>query len=208
MAEEDQDQEQAAATGDVQYRSFTPELEVRAAGDGRTIVGIAVPYGRPQYISRGLTEQFRRGAFGHQLRAAHRVPLYRDHRPAGGSLIGRATLLRDDAAGLYGEWRVSKTVAGDETLELVRDGALSQLSIGFRERQNAPLPGGVTERVSADLREVAIVPEGAYGDAALIQAVRAAGLPYAGPPVQRRPVNLPALEELLAGLPAVPGAGK
>lgn len=204
MAEEDP----TAAGGDVQYRSFTPDLEVRSSGDGRTIVGIAVPYGRPQFISRGLTEQFRRGAFNHQLRAAHRVPLTRDHLPLGGTLIGRATVLRDDAAGLYGEWRVSKTAAGDETLELVRDGALSQLSIGFRERQNERLTGGVIERVTADLREVAVVPEGAYGDAALISAVRAAGLPYAGPPVQRRPVRLPQLADILSGLPAAPGAGK
>lgn len=193
--------------GDVLYRSFTPDLEVRSSGDGRTIVGIAVPYDKPQFISRGLTEQFRRGAFNHQLRAAHRVPLTRDHVMLGGTVIGRAMVLRDDAAGLYGEWRVSKTQAGDETLELVRDGALSQLSIGFRERQNERLSGGVTERVTADLREVAVVGEGAYGDGALIQAIRAAGLPYAGPPVPSRRDRLPEVAQILAGLPAAPGAG-
>lgn len=153
-------------------RQFLPDLEVRSAGDGRTICGIAVPYGTPQVIDSRLTEQFARGAFRDQISAAHRVPLMRDHGPHGGTLIGRATLLRDDAAGLYGEFRVSRTDKGDETLELVKDGALSDLSIGFREGQNRMLPGGVTERVTATLTETAIVMAGAYGEAAVVTGVR------------------------------------
>jgi HK97 family phage prohead protease len=154
-------------------RQFISEMEVRSAGDGRTITGIAVPYGRPQYIDSRLTEQFARGAFNAQLRAAHRVPLMRDHGPHGGSPIGATVDLKDDAAGLYGEWRVSKTTLGDETLELVKDGALRELSIGFREGQNRKLPGGVIERASATLTEVAVVMAGAYGEAAMVASVRA-----------------------------------
>lgn len=155
-------------------RCFMPDLEVRSAGDGRTICGIAVPYGKPQYIDSRLTEQFARGAFDAQLNAPHRSPFFRDHGPHGGTLIGRATLLRDDPAGLYGEWRVSKTEKGDETLELVKDGALSELSVGFREGQNRKLPGGVIERATATLTETAIVMAGAYGEAATVTAVRSA----------------------------------
>lgn len=154
-------------------RQWLPDLEVRSSGDGRTICGIAVPYEQPQYIDSRLTEQFARGAFNAQLRAAHRVPFMRDHGPHGGKLIGVATTLRDDAAGLYGEWRVSRTPLGDETLELVKDGALSELSIGFGEGQNRTRPGGVVERVTATLSEVAIVMAGAYGQAAAIASVRA-----------------------------------
>jgi HK97 family phage prohead protease len=157
------------------YRAFTPDLEVQKSGDGRTVRGIAVPYGRPQPIDDHLTEEFCRGAFDHQMAAIHRVGFYRDHANQGGTLLGRQTTARDDAAGLYGEWRVSKTAVGDETLELVKDGALSQLSIGFH-----PLPGGsrlvngVTRRTKANLFEVAIVPRGAYGDGATVTGVRSA----------------------------------
>ena len=157
---------------EVLTRQWMPELEVRSSGDGRTICGIAVPYGRPQYIDSRLTEQFARGAFNGQVRAAQRIPFMRDHGPHGGKLIGRTTELRDDTAGLYGEWRVSKTPVGDETLELVKDGALSELSIGFREGQNRTLPAGVIERATATLTEVAIVMAGAYGDAAMVASVR------------------------------------
>ncbi|MFD4196626.1 HK97 family phage prohead protease [Amycolatopsis thermoflava] len=160
-------------------RQWMPDLEVRSAakgGDGRTVCGIAVPYGRPQYIDNRLTEQFAPGAFNAQIRAAHRVPFFREHYgntgEMGGILIGRATELRDDAAGLYTEFRVSRTEKGDETLELIKDGVLSELSIGFREGQNRKLPGGVIERRSATLTEVAIVMAGAYGEAATVTAVR------------------------------------
>lgn len=164
------------------YRSFTPDLEVRSDGDGRTIVGIAVPYGRTINVpSEGIRERFARGAFNHQLRAANRIAFARDHLPFGGVLIGSTKLLRDDAAGLYGEWRVSRTAAGDETLELVRDGALRELSVGFKERRNRMVadPGGpITERVKADASEVAVVMAGAYGRAgAVMTGVRSLQLP-------------------------------
>lgn len=155
-------------------RSFTPELEVRSGGDGRTITGIAVPYNRPQRIDSRLTEQFARGAFNQQIRSASRVSLARGHIVLGGILIGKATMLRDDAAGLYVELRASATPTGDETLELVRDGALTDLSVAFQEGQNRQVSGGITERVTARLTEVAVVDEGAYGEAARVLAVRTA----------------------------------
>lgn len=161
-------------------RTFTPELEIRSAaqgGDGRTIVGIAVPFARPQRIDARLVEQFSRGAFNHQLNAPGRVKFAREHIALGGQLIGAATVLRDDAAGLYVEMRASKTPVGDETLELIRDGALDELSIGFRERQNRKLAGGIVERVKADLLEVASVLEGAYGQLATAAGVRSAQTP-------------------------------
>ena len=158
-------------------RSFTPELEIRSAakgGDGRTIEGIAVPYGRAQRIDSTLVEQFARGAFNHQLAAPNRVRFAREHVSLGGTLIGRAVELRDDAAGLWGAWRVSATPAGDETLTLIEDGVLDELSIGFRERQNRRLADGTIERVKADLVEVSVVLQGAYGRGALVSAVREA----------------------------------
>jgi HK97 family phage prohead protease len=155
-------------------RSFEgQDLEIRSGGDGRTISGIAVPYNVEQRINANLIEVFRPGAFDAQLNAAHRVKFSREHMQLGGVLIGKATDLREDANGLYAEFRVSQTPAGDETLELIRDGVLTDLSIGFMAGQNSRSKSGVTERLSARLFEVSVVLEGAYGEAAAIQAVRA-----------------------------------
>jgi HK97 family phage prohead protease len=157
-------------------RSFAPELEVRSSakgGDGRTIEGIAVPYNRPQRISPQLIEQFARGAFDHQTTAPNRVFFSRGHMDEGGVLIGKAIELRDDAAGLWGAWRVSATPTGEETLTLVKDGVLDELSVGFQTRQDRREPDGTITRVKANLVEVSVVLEGAYGRGALVSAVRA-----------------------------------
>lgn len=160
-------------------RTFDADLSLRAAGggaDGRTIFGRAVPYNTPQFIYDGLTEEFVSGAFDHQLDpgAAQRVRAAREHVQLGGMLIGAARSLEDRPDGLYFEARISKTVAGDETLELVRDGALRQVSIGFRERPhgNRRTASNVIQRTAADLFEIAFVMEGAYGEGAEIAGVR------------------------------------
>lgn len=161
-------------SGQRHYRSFQPDLQVRSQGDGRTIYGIVVPYNAPTRIEPGLIEQWSPGSFDHQMREPSRVRLSREHIDEGGTLIGAGSLMRDDSAGLYMELRASNTPTGNETLELVKDGALRQLSIAFRERQNRALPGGITERVSADLEEVAVVLTGAFGDLAPALGVRSA----------------------------------
>lgn len=179
---------------DTHYRSFSPDLEVRNSDGGRTVYGIAVPYNAPTRIDEQLIEQFAPGAFNHQLDRPQRVKFAREHVLLGGELIGAASLLRDDAAGLYVELRTAKTPAGEATLELVREGALDQLSVMFREGQNRRLGGGVVERVRADLKEVAIVFEGAYGDLAMAAGVRSKQ-PPPGPVISESEMDLRAKAE-------------
>ena len=155
----------------LETRSYEIDLEVRGEGDGRTVCGICVPYDVEQRIHPTLTEVFRRGAFANVARAAHRVKLLVGH-DAQALPIGRATLLREDERGLYGEFRVSKGQRGDDILELVRDGALSELSVGFQPLKDKRRPDGVIERLAAHLAEVSLVTFGAYGANAAVAAVR------------------------------------
>jgi HK97 family phage prohead protease len=197
-------------------RAFAPELEIRSSakgGDGRTIEGICVPYRQRQRIDASLVEMFAPGAFAHQLRAANRVYFARDHLALGGVLIGKTVELRDDAAGLWGSWRVSKTPVGDETLTLVADGVLDELSVGFRARKDRRDPDGTVVREKADLVEVAVVLEGAYGRSALISGVRnraghvcdvCNGTGIVGTVEPRS--NLDAARQVLAQLPPLPAA--
>ena len=155
----------------LETRSYELDLEVRADTDGRTICGICVPYDVEQRIHPTLTEVFRRGAFANVARAAHRVKLLVGH-DAQALPIGRATLLREDERGLYGEFRVSKGQRGDDILELVRDGALSEMSVGFQPLKDKRRSDGVIERLAAHLAEVSLVTFGAYGQAASVVGVR------------------------------------
>ena len=158
-------------SNDIENRRYNVEFELRLAdGDGRTIYGMAVPYNKEQRINSTITEIFRKGVFADVIRAPHRVKLLRGHGE--NNVLGRATLLKETDEGLYAEFRISKTREGDEALELVRDGALDQLSIGFMPIKNRKRPDGVMERIKAHLAEVSLVTFGAYGDMAAVAGVR------------------------------------
>ena len=188
------------------------DLEVRAEGDEGVIYGIAVPWDKPTRINSALTEEFAPGAFDGQLKRGgpRSVFLARDHMPLGGSPIGRLTMMRNDAKGLYVEGKVSRTAVGEETLTLVRDGVLDRLSIGFVEGQNQlrqeRTGGAITRRLTATLREVAIVLNPAYKEA-VVAGMRQQCQCGAGAEHQEHEVALTRsaqLEALLAGLPSLP----
>lgn len=167
---------------DLLRRGGFADLEVRS--DGRTIVGLAAPFDTPADIGP-YTEVIRPGAFTRTIaERGDRVRLLALHDDR--SLpLGRATSLREETRGLIVEARVSKTTAGDEALELVRDGALDSLSIGFfpvRDRWSSDRD--TVERLEVRLVEISLVHAGAY-DSARVLAVRSA-TPTA-PPVHLDP---------------------
>ena len=105
------------------------------------------------------------------MRAPFQVKLLRGH-DARALPLGRATVLKETDQGLYAEMRVSQTRAGDEILELIKDGALDQLSIGFMPLKNRKRDDGVIERIKAHLAEISLVTFGAYGELAAVSGVR------------------------------------
>lgn len=154
------------------YRVTPADLEIRA--DGRTVSGIAVPFDEPARVRDGngtpYTEVMRRGAFAKTIRErASSIKLLVNHDAMLRLPIGAATLLREDAAGLYAEFRVSATRDGDEALTLIQDGVLDGLSVGF-----SPVKGGdrrsrdMLERLEVKLREVSAVAFPAYAGARVI----------------------------------------
>jgi HK97 family phage prohead protease len=115
---------------------------------------------------------FRAGSSAHQLNKPRTMKFAREHIKLGGALIGRATELRDDTAGLVGYLRASKTELGDETLTLVEDGALDELSVGFQAVRSKVHPDGLVERVRVNILETAVVLQGAYGRGARVHGIR------------------------------------
>ena len=154
-------------------RAFTGDIEVRADATGRTVTGIVVPFERTARVSDGgpsYDEAFQRGAFAKTIaERGGKVKLLSQHN-ARTNPLGRATLLREDAAGLYGEFSVSRTQAGDEALELIRDGALDSFSVGFAPVKHEKR-AGVLWRTEVALREASLVTFPAYSDA-LVSGLR------------------------------------
>jgi uncharacterized protein len=149
------------------------QLEVRS--EARTIVGIAVPFDSETTIwesGRRYREVVRRGAFRRTLaeRGPQRVKVLANHDERSWP-IGRAQVLPEDHNGLYAELAVSRTRAGDEALELIRDGALDGLSIGFSPVAQ-DYQDDLCVRTEIALREISVVAFPAF-DGARISAVRA-----------------------------------
>lgn len=160
-------------------RANRTDLEIR--GDGRTVVGIAMPWDEPTEIREamgGYTEVFRRGAFARTIaeRGPEKVKFLAKHDHQALPL-GRAHVLREDAAGLYVELRASKTAQADDVLELIRDQALDGLSIGFApDKDRWTRDRSAVERLSVRLAEISAVDFAAYSGA-VVTGVRSA-TPY------------------------------
>jgi HK97 family phage prohead protease len=155
-------------------RTHVSELDLsRDDAEGRTIHGLVVPFDAVITVDDGagpFRETFERGAFACTIaERGTRVKLLISHDRK--SLpIGRAVELREDARGLVGAFRVSKTPAGDAALELVRDGAVDAFSVGFTPIRDVNRLG-IVVRTEVKLNEASLVGFPAY-EGALIAGVR------------------------------------
>lgn len=101
-------------------RSF----EIRATdSEQRTVEGVAVPFNETIDIGGGWSERFEKGAV--DINAD--VKLFRDHK----EIIGKVTEMEESENGLLIRAKISDTTLGNETLELVKDGAIRSFSVGF-----------------------------------------------------------------------------
>jgi len=155
----------------VEVRSFEAVLELRADGEGRTLVGRAVPYGEVADIPEGR-ERFLYGAFARQLAAGpdilQRVKLFDSHQARGGQPVGRTAALSERSDGLYGDWPLYATSKGNDALELIRTGEVTGLSIGFKALSTRRAQDGTLERTAAHLDHVALTHEPVYNGAAVM----------------------------------------
>jgi|SRR5215831_12865626 len=154
-------------------------------GDGRTLVGLAVPFDVELDVSdwwEDYTEVFRKGSFAKTIRdRKHAVPLLVSHERRG-LPIGAATELSEEADGLHAAFHLAATPKADEVLALVLEGAISGLSIGFEPvthkvtegtKRTPPSARDLHERSEVILREVSVCNFPAYEDAG-VAGVRAA----------------------------------
>jgi uncharacterized protein len=168
---------------EILHRAFTTDLQLRADGDGRVLFGPLLPWNvearvYEPTVGRVVIEVFERGALAGVDPAT--VPLTSRHPRDNETLpVGVTVELRDEADAAHGAWHVSDTEAGNEVLQLARDGVPLALSVGF-----VPAPGGSrwthnrsrVTRTRAALDHVAVVRRGAYRGAGVV-GVRAADGP-------------------------------
>jgi len=132
------------------------EFEVRETEEeSRTFTGIAVPYNQDISVS-GITERFERGA----IQGVEDVKLFWSHKEP----IGKVVRGEDTEEGFVIDAVISRTQQGDDAYQLLRDGVINKLSVGFSpikdEKQD-----GVVVRQQVELKEVSLVAFPAYSKA-------------------------------------------
>jgi HK97 family phage prohead protease len=142
---------------------ITRSFEIRATDtEKREVSGVAVPFNETIDIGGGWSERFEKGAV--DLTAD--VKLFRDHN----EIIGKVTEMQESDEGLLIKAKISSTTLGDETLELVKDGAIRSFSVGFIPVVDEKKEKTIV-RKKVDLKEVSLVAFPAYENAAVL-AVR------------------------------------
>jgi HK97 family phage prohead protease len=134
-----------------------------AASDGtptRTITGIAVPYGVAATVSDGTEVIFERGSLPVDGKAPR---LYLNHSAE--SAIGIVTARYDDEEGMMFTAKISKTMAGDEALQLALDGVLDSVSVGVNPTKTRANEDGSITVLAADWIELSMVPVPAFAGA-------------------------------------------
>ena len=148
-------------------------LEVRADGDGRTLTGLAVPYGQTSHgVPHPGGERFAPGAFkrslDHMTASGRRLKLFRGHDHS--AAVGVAINAQDTEQGVVAAFRIADTEQGNSALTEVREGVLDSMSVGFRAIREKVVDG-VRVIVEAALHEVSLVAFPAY-DGARITGLR------------------------------------
>jgi uncharacterized protein len=114
-------------SGALAYGAPQRITEVKAADDGWEVAGYASTWDRD--LGDDVVHP---GAFKASLEGGGKVRFLYAHDAA--QVLGRPLELREDATGLFGRFRISKTRLGQDVHTLLSDGALDSFSIGFIPR--------------------------------------------------------------------------
>ena len=136
--------------------------EGETAAPARTIEGVAVPYNTVAVVSGGEKVMFLPGSLPVDGKAPR---LLENHD--GSKIIGVVTARNSDDEEMRYTARISATKAGDDVIELVKDGALDAVSVGVDPVEASYNDDGILVISKANWRELSIVAEPAFSDATI-----------------------------------------
>ena len=145
-------------------------LDAAPAGEKmprRTLAGVAVQYEVEAVVSDGQKVKFANGALPLEGKKP-KMYLYHDSTQPIGIVSARTQV--DDTV-LF-EARISETRAGDEALQLAKDGVLDSVSVGILPVEFSFDEAGTMIITKADWQELSLLPYGAF-EAAKVERVAA-----------------------------------
>jgi HK97 family phage prohead protease len=153
------------------------ECRFAAEADGSP-VGVFTGYASLFNTPDSYGDQIRPGSFKRTLKESKargiNPPMLWSHDPS--KLIGKWIDIREDERGLAVTGQlVCETALGSEVYSLMKAGALSGMSIGFRTRKAEAGPGGTRILSDLDLAEISLVAMPAADGARITQVRTASG---------------------------------
>ena len=130
----------------------------------RTIYGLAVPYDTEATVSGGQKVRFLVGSLPTDGKAPRLLEQHDANR-----VIGIVTERTETPEGMMFTARISASRAGDDVLELVKDGALDSVSVGVDPTDADYDDEGVLVIARANWRELSVVAEPAFENARIMQ---------------------------------------
>ena len=175
-----------------------PTLIVAAEGDApsRTISGVALPYNVVATVSGGEQVMFVPGS----LPVTGKAPRLLEAHD-GSRIIGIVTGREDDDDEMRYTARISATKAGDDVIELIKDGALDAVSVGVNPIEAEYNDDGVLVVTKAEWAELSVVAEPAFVGAT-IDSIAAAKVTNSETEITMSTPNTPA--EVPAEAPKAP----
>lgn len=173
LERETHDETEARESG-LLCRDFAAQM---TPGDGRTIDVRIVPYGVAADVSDDGRTRYREmwmpNAFSDQVRGAlagraSHVHVNFRHRQGFSDVIGHGLSLVERDDGFYGSFKILDGADGDKALELVRADALSKVSLEAFAKKTVRTVEGIVQRVKGHLVNIALCPQGAYDEAAVL----------------------------------------
>lgn len=133
---------------ELQHKNFA--LEVKSEGD-RTFEGYAAVFNNVDSVNDIILP----GAFSASLASGRKVRLCWQHESD--EVVGVPDDLREDGVGLYIKGRIATTSCGNDAYELLKMGAIDQMSIGYMVDEHEYRPDGVRLLKKLTLFEVSFV---------------------------------------------------
>ena len=149
---------------------FAVDVEA-AAGEAptRTISGVAAPYGVSATVSDGTSVQFAPGSLPVDGKAPKLFMYHDSSQP-----VGLVTSRSETSEGMMFSAKIADTVAGNEALQLAKEGVLDNVSVGVDVLTSTRAEDGTIIITSALWRELSLVPIPAFSGATITDVAASA----------------------------------
>ena len=149
---------------------FAVDVEA-AAGETptRTISGIAAPYGVSATVSDGTSVQFAPGSLPLDGKAPKLFMYHDSSQP-----VGLVTSRTETPEGMLFSAKIADTAAGNEALQLAKEGVLDNVSVGVDVIDSYRKDDGTMVITSAIWRELSLVPIPAFSGATITDVAASA----------------------------------